>query len=150
MKKQYEIQRGNFGEIVGIEGCLDYELLAQAHRILDASVIAEDLPAAYVDVDKKHRGSALNYDLYDIDVSRGKVRVALYQQRETTCTKWGNSPTKNYFLLTAGRGKTPPTLDWLDDARKRRVVRLARHSVQAGEIIEVLTRRDQPTAAVAA
>ena len=137
--RNLHLPRGHYGEIGG--GTDELRRLVRAAReILDAAVKADKLDAEYCDVDRKHRGSALNYDLYDVVVTRGRVVSALFQARQTTCTKYGNSPVKDYVLLTRrGRAKVP-AVEWLDDARKRRVVRLSRHSLLAGEVIEVLTR----------
>lgn len=63
--------------------------------ILNAAILKSLLPAEFVDVDRKHRGSALNYSVYDYDKNS-----LLVQKRHTTCTKYGNSPQVDYFYLT--------------------------------------------------
>ena len=93
----------SFGQLISATN--DTHLKA-ARRLLELAIKAGLLDAPYVDVDRKHRGSALNYDLYD-----AKDGVALYQCRHTVCTKYGNTPTKDYVLLRRkGRGVE---LEWL-------------------------------------
>jgi len=78
-----------------------------ARTLLARAIEAGNLDASYVDIDRKHRGSALNYDLYD-----AKDGIALYQQRHTVCTKFGNSPAKDYFLVRrTGRKVSVEQLD---------------------------------------
>jgi len=85
------------------------------------------LGSPYCDVDKKHRGSALNYEIYDY--ARG---VVLVQKRLTICTKYGNSPQKDYFLLLRLKGKVVVK----DAPKKMSIVRMAKKSPKQGEIIQ--------------
>ena len=80
-------------------------------KLLHEAISKEYLNEPYVNVDKKHRGSALSYDLYD--VSRNEI---LIQRRYTVCTKYGNSPTKNYFVIRR-HGRTIQVLRVTDDAK---------------------------------
>lgn len=119
----------NFGQLVSATN--DTHLKA-ARRLLELAIKAALLDAPYVDVDRKHRGAALNYDLYD-----AKDGVALFQRRYTVCTKYGNSPSKDYCLLRRkGRGVE---LEWLGGSEKARVVKLSRVATTLGEVINTLT-----------
>jgi len=103
-----------------------------ARTLLNRAISEGYLSKPYVDVDHKHRGSALNYELYD-----AKDGIALYQKRYTVCTKYGNSPTKEYFYVCrAGRRVT---VEQLDAKAKARVVKLAKASSILGEVINTLT-----------
>lgn len=125
-----------YGELVGLER----ELAQQALDLLSTAITSGKLVAPYVGVDKRHKGSALNYDLYDIALgSRGQVVAALFQQRYTVCTKYGNSPSKEYVLIRRQRGKTVQ-IQMLDDTLKRQVMRRARQAKVSGEVIEVVSR----------
>lgn len=120
----------NFGQLVSAAN--DTHIKA-ARGLLERAIKAGLLEAPYVDVDRKHRGSALNYDLYD-----AKDGIALYQRRFTVCTKHGNSPKKDYFILRRkGRGVE---LEWLGGSEKSRVVKLSRVATTLGEMINTLTR----------
>lgn len=119
----------SFGQLISATN--DTHLKA-ARRLLELAIKAGLLDAPYVDVDRKHRGSALNYDLYD-----AKDGVALYQCRHTVCTKYGNTPTKDYVLLRRkGRGVE---LEWLGGSEKARVVKLSRVATTLGEVINTIT-----------
>lgn len=119
----------NFGQLVSATN--DTHIKA-ARGLLERAIKAGLLEAPYVDVDRKHRGSALNYDPYD-----AKDGIALYQRRFTVCTKYGNSPNKDYFLLRRkGRGVE---LEWLGGSEKARVVKLSRVATTLGEVINTLT-----------
>lgn len=103
--------------------------LAQA--LLAQAIQSGKLEKPYVDVDSRHRGSALNYDLYDI-----KGASVLIQSRHTTCTKWGNSPKKDYLLLRKmGRGVT--VIDMNES--KPVIVKLAKASDGLGDVIDALS-----------
>ena len=145
MSKKITVTRNEaYGHIAGYIG-LPVSATSQAPDIQLAKLIkqcvgeAGPMSESYVDVDRKHRGSALNHDMYDVVINNGKVRQALVQERYCTCTKYGNAVTKEYFLLTASRGKVKSCV-MLDDSTKRRVVKMSRTAKQAGEIIEVLSR----------
>lgn len=119
----------NFGQLVSAANDTH---IKGAMGLLERAVKAGLLGAPFVDVDRKHRGSALNYDLYD-----AKDGIALYQSRYTVCTKYGNSPTKDYVLLRRkGRGVE---LEWLGGSEKARVVKLSRIATTLGEVINTLT-----------
>ncbi len=139
MAKTTTVTRGQYGEINQCLGALD--AYKNARALLNAAVMANKLEAEYCDVDRKHRGSALNYSLYDVEIVRGKVVAALFQARQTECTKWGNSPQKDYLIIRKNGRSKVPSVTWLGDAQKLRVVRLSRHSLVAGEVIEVLMRQ---------
>lgn len=119
----------SFGQLISATN--DAHLKA-AKVLLERAIKAGLLDAPYVDVDRKHRGSALNYALYDT-----KDGIALYQSRYTVCTKYGNSPTKDYFLLRRkGRGVE---IEWLGGSEKARVVKLSRVATTLGEVINTIT-----------
>ncbi len=119
----------NFGQLVGATNDTH---IKGARTLLERAIKAGLLDAPYVSVDRKHRGSALNYDPYD-----AKNGIALYQRRYTVCTKYGNSPTKDYVLLRRkGRGVE---LEWLGGSEKARVVKLSRVATALGEVINTLT-----------
>ena len=103
-----------------------------ARALLARAISDGHLDASYVDVDHKHRGSALNYELYD-----AKEGIALYQQRHTVCTKYGNSPTKKYFFVRRTGRKV--SVEQLDAKAKAHVVKLAKASRNLGEVIDTLT-----------
>lgn len=106
--------------------------LKAAKVLLERAIKARLLDAPYVNVDRKHRGSALNYDPYD-----AKDGIALFQRRYTVCTKYGNSPTKDYVLLR--RKGRRVELEWLGGSEKARVVKLSRVATTLGEVINTLT-----------
>lgn len=119
----------SFGQLVS---AMNDTHIKAARGLLERAIKAGLLAAPYVDVDRKHRGSALNYDLYD-----AKDGIALYQRRYTVCTKYGNSPTKDYFLLRRkGHGVE---LEGLGGPEKARVVKLARVANNLGEVINTVT-----------
>lgn len=119
----------SFGQLLG---ATNGKHIKAAGELLKRAIKAGLLGAPYVEVDRKHRGSALNYALYD-----AKDGIALYQSRYTVCTKYGNSPTKDYFLLRRkGRGVE---IEWLGGSEKARVVKLSRVATTLGEVINTLT-----------
>ncbi len=80
--------RNEFGAITsGVE-------YNKARLIILLAIKNKKLKNEYVDVDRRHRGEALNYSVYDIRSS-----TVIIQRRFTICTKYGNSPTKDYILL---------------------------------------------------
>lgn len=105
---------------------------AHAQQILALAIKKGMLEPEYCDVDRKHRGSARNYDLYDFAPG-----VALVQQRDTTCTKYGNRPKKQYWLIRRnGAGKL--TVESADHA-KARIAKLAKSDLPFGGIIAAIT-----------
>ncbi len=110
--------------------------LSKGAILADEAIAKEYLKAPYVNVDKRHRGSALNYDLYDAD--RNEVLV---QRRYTACTKYGNSPTKDYFVIRRHRQAIQVLL--VSDDAKRLVVKRSRTTKELGEVLEVLHRNDE-------
>lgn len=89
------IERGHFGEIS------DRDLLKPFVAILHKAIGKGLLDAEYVDFDAKRRGSALNYDIYDV-VKR--PATLLLQRRETEGDKYGLHPQKTYLVLRRGVG----------------------------------------------
>ena len=98
-----------------------------AREILVDAIIAGHLQEEYCDVDRKHRGSALNYAMYDIASG-----VILIQQRYTTCTKWGNNPQKDYYLLL----RTCDGVVKVEAPHKMAIVRASKLGLPAGKVIE--------------
>jgi len=133
MPQTQEICRGSYGELIL---AVNDPVVAAGKKLLKEAIAKGYIDEPYVDVDKKHRGSALNYDLYD--VNRHEVLV---QRRYTVCTKYGNSPTKNYFVIRR-HGMTIQVLRVTDDA-KPLVVKRSRASVELGEVLEVLHRKNE-------
>lgn len=133
MHQTQQILRGTYGELIfaGNNPVID-----AGRQLLKEAIAKEYLKAPFVDVDKRHRGSALNYDLYD--ANRNEVLV---QRRYTVCTKYGNSPTKDYFVIRR-HGKAIQVLLVSDDA-KRLVVKRSRTTKVLGEVLEVLRRNDE-------
>jgi hypothetical protein len=133
MHQAQQIIRGTYGELIlaGRNPVID-----GGRKLLNEAIAKGYIDEPYVNVDKKHRGSALNYDLYD--VNRNEV---LIQRRYTVCTKYGNSPTKNYFVIRR-HGKTIQVLRVTDDA-KSLVVKRSRASVEFGEVLDVLHRKSE-------
>jgi len=133
MHQTQQILRGSYGELIlaGKNPFID-----GGRKLLNEAIAKGYIDEPYVNVDKKHRGSALNYDLYD--VNRNEV---LIQRRYTVCTKYGNSPTKNYFVIRR-HGKTILVLRVTDDA-KSLVVKRSRASVELGEVLDVLHRKSE-------
>lgn len=99
----------------------------EAREILVDAIIAGHLVEEYCDVDRKHRGSALNYAIYDI-----ASNVILIQQRATTCTKWGNNPQKDYYLLL----RVQEGVVKIDAPHKMAIVRASKLGLPAGKVIE--------------
>lgn len=110
----------------------DDKHIKAAWKLLKRAVDKCLLDAAYVDVDRKHRGSALNYDLYD-----AKDGIALFQRRYTVCSKYGNSPKKDYFLLRrSGRNLD---IEWLGASAKSRIVKLSKVATTLGRVVNTIT-----------
>lgn len=133
MLKTQQILRGTYGELI-FAG--NNPLIDAGRQLLKEAIAKGYIDEPYVDVDKKHRGSALNYDLYDVD--RNEVLV---QRRYTVCTKYGNSPTKSYLVIRR-HGKAIQVLRVIEDA-KPLVVKRSRASVEFGEVLEVLHRKSE-------
>jgi hypothetical protein len=133
MLKTQQILRGTYGELI-FAG--NNPLIDAGRQLLKEAIAKEYLKAPFVAVDKKHRGSALNYDLYDVD--RNEVLV---QRRYTVCTKYGNSPTKDYFVIRRHRNSIQVLL--VSDDAKRLVVKRSRTAKVLGEVLEVLHRNDE-------
>ena len=125
------ITRGTYGEIhpssTGTPAPATY---GHAQAILAQAIRQGTLDAPYCDVDKKHRGSALNYDLFDF--ARG---VALVQRRNTVCSKYGNSPTKSYWMLRRRAGKVTVTMA----PGKATIAKLAKSDLPWGGVIAAIT-----------
>lgn len=125
------VNRGYYAEIINNKenNC---PVFAYGQKAIVAAINQGIIEPEHVDVDRKHRGSALNYDVYDVDM---KTRTVLIQRRYTVCTKYGNSPTKDYYILKINRGKVSliPCPEW-----KARVVKTARVSMFSGELLKRL------------
>lgn len=133
MHQTQEIRRGSYGELIL---AANNPHIDAGRKLLAEAIAKEYLDEPYVDVDKKHRGSALNYDMYD--VNRHEVLV---QRRYTACTKYGNSPTKDYYVIRR-HGKAIQVLRVTDDA-KPFVIKRSRASMELGEVLEVLHRKNE-------
>lgn len=126
--------RGYYGQMVEFAG------QAEAASLLSDAQQMGIIEMAYCDVDRKHRGSALSYDTYDYDATSGML---LIQQRHTTCTKWGNSPRKNYLVLR--RTDDQITITNVD-GYKAKIVKLCKTpGVEQGDVISVLLGNKQIT-----
>lgn len=106
-----------------------------ATSLLKLAIAANKLEAPYHDMTRHKRhgfiGSCLNYDVYDVTKS-----CVLIQQRQTKRTKYGSTPTKNYFLIRrCGRGVT------VLPAPKATVMKLAKLSSKLGEVIELISKQ---------
>jgi hypothetical protein len=133
MPQTQTLYRGSYGEL---DIASSNAVIADGRKLLKEAIAKEYLKAPYVDIDKRHRGSALNYDLYDAD--RNEVLV---QRRYTVCTKYGNSPTKDYFVIRRHRQAIQVLL--VSDDAKRLVVKRSRTTKELGEVLEVLHRNDE-------
>ncbi len=116
------MKRGFYGAII-IDDRPGYK---HALSILQTSIKKGLLDPEYCDVDNKHRGSALNYEIYDY--ARG---VVLIQRRKTTCTKYGNSPKKDYYILGRLKGKVFK----VKAPKKNAIVRQAKKDLGTGYIL---------------
>lgn len=123
--KEKTINRNKWGAIVSGDG------YNEAQDILLDAIAAGIIAKEYCDVDRKHRGSALNYDLYDYADG-----VVLVQQRHTICSKYGNNPQKNYLLLI----KTGDSVAVATAPHKMMIVRAAKLNPEAGYIIQKIAR----------
>jgi hypothetical protein len=133
------ITRGTYGQIIptiSTTGTAAPSTYGHAKSILAQAIRRGVVDAPYCEVDAKHRGSALNYDLYDF--ARG---VALVQQRHTTCTKYGNSPTKTYLILRRQCGVVTAT----EAPGKARIAKLAKSGLPWGGVIAAITGRKPAT-----
>lgn len=130
MDNKFCITRGSYGEILSQT---NHPLYGAAKKLLARAIQSGYLQQPYVDVDKKHRGSALNYDIYDACTSS-----VLIQRRKTICTKYGNSPTKDYYSIAKRRGNLVVTE--VSEYAKPLVVKRCKASHELGEAIELLER----------
>lgn len=127
------INRGYFGQIVNtITDGYNCPVFAYGSKAISLAVAQGMLKGEYCSVDRKHRGDALNYDIYDVDI---KKRLVLVQRRHTVCTKYGNSPTKDYFLIKLTRNKVE-VQDF--NSFKPVIVKLSRVCNFAGELLKTL------------
>jgi hypothetical protein len=122
-------RRNEYGALVQIPD----ELGTVARTLLSQAIAAKKLTAPYHDMElhKRHGylGRCLNYDFYDVSKS-----CVLVQQRETERTKYGSSPTKNYFIIRrCGRGVM------VTAAPKAIVAKLAKASTALGQVINTIT-----------
>lgn len=101
-----------------------------AVEIILSAIRTGKLDDEYVDVDRHHRGTALNYDLYDLIGA-----TVVIQRRFTRCTKHGNSPTKDYFLVqTCGKGVIVKDIN----KYKPSIVKLAKSKLKLGAIVDLV------------
>ena len=133
MQQTQAIHRGTYGELLLTGNNL---AIGAGRKLLDEAIAKEYLKAPYVNIDKKHRGSALNYDVYDVD--RNEVLV---QRRYTVCSKYGNSPTKDYFVICR-HGKAIQVL-LVSESAKRLVIKRSKAAKELGEVLDVLRRNSE-------
>lgn len=124
-----KIQRGEYGEIISAGG----DPLLDAGRKLLATAIATNLIEAPYHTVKNRKGSALNYDIYD--VGRGCVLV---QQRCTSFKPNRFRMTKDYYLLFKRGGSV--AFSKVEQGAKAMLIKRCRQTQEFGEAIEVLTR----------
>ena len=120
------VYRGHYGELQRRNP--EPITLSRGAAILDAAISRGRVDAPYCEVDHKHRGTALNWDIYD--AAPGRVLV---QRRHTTCTRWGSSPTKQYLILSRDRRSKITVTS--ADAYKAVIVKLAKTAPRLGAII---------------
>ena len=120
-----------YGEIVSS----DNRYYRSGQKILSTAIRKGLLESPYCNVDGKHRGSALNHDIYDIAPG-----LILIQRRYTTCTKYGNSPKKDYFMLLNIGKKVIK----IDAPKKMSIVRMAKKNPRDGDIIKHITGEKNP------
>lgn len=101
-----------------------------ARMILADALLTGTLAPEYVAVDRKHRGSALNYDIYD-----AAPDCLLIQERHTTCDKYGNHPQKNYLILI----RVGDNIAKIPAPHKMAIARAAKLDPPVGHIIKKIT-----------
>lgn len=121
------IARNHYGALVSFP--------IAALQLLNQAIASDKLDDEYNNIkfDRRGRpiGQCLNYDCYDFHGC-----AVLVQRRETTCTKYGSCPQKDYFIVRkCGRGVTVKPAD------KARVVKLSRQATQLGQVIDTLEGR---------
>lgn len=102
------------------------------HNAINLGII----PPEYCTIDRKHRGSARSYAIYD----RAKNEI-LVQRRDTTCTRYGNSPRKSYLALTVNLDGTISYENF--DKYKAKIVKLAKSVQELGDVLAVLRNEKQ-------
>jgi hypothetical protein len=118
-----KINRNSWGAIVSAD--------QHAKMILADAMLDGVLEPEYCDVDHKHRGSALNYDIYDyVD------NAILVQKRHTTCDKYGNHPQKDYIILMNINGEVVRA----DAPHKMAIARAAKLNPPIGHILHKITK----------
>lgn len=121
------VSRGFYGELKNMH--------PRGKELLSLAIAKRKLPGTYAVFDERRRGKALNYDFYDCTPTGSAVIV---QQRWTTVSKYGNSSTKNYFLLRRqGRGVAVEDFD----ANKAMIVKLAKLAYEWGSVIKTLVEK---------
>jgi hypothetical protein len=123
--------RGYYGELTGDDA-------NEGRAILSLALKNGQLPHEYCDVDQKHRGSALNYSIYDVTKN-----TVIVQQRETTCDKYGNHPKKTYYRIDRKRINSKTAVVQKIDSWKPRIVKLAKTVDEVGDIIAVINGSKQ-------
>lgn len=103
--------------------------------LIRAAVDTGKITPEFFSVDKKWRGKALNYSIYDV-----KGNAAIIQHRLTTCSKYGNSPVKDYLLLQkCGAGISVTDINEF----KPRIVKLAKSELELGSIIDIIKGKNK-------
>lgn len=121
------VSRGFYGELKNMH--------PRGKELLSLAIAKRKLPGTYAVFDQRRRGKAMNYDFYDCTPTGSAVIV---QQRWTTVTKYGNSSTKNYFLLRRqGRGVVVEDFD----THKAMIVKLAKLAYEWGSVIKTLEEK---------
>lgn len=123
------MKRGHYGQLIVTwkDGDKDETTgFIYARSILYQAIKKGIIEEEYCGVDNKHRGECLNYDVYDYAPG-----IALVQKRKTTCTKYGNSPQKNYLLIGRVKGK----VFVIPAPKKNAIVRQAKKDPKPGGII---------------
>lgn len=105
-------------------------------KLIALAIKTKKLDVESADFDRRGRGSALNYDIYDISKSGG---TAVIQRRVTTVSKYGQSPHKDYYLIQKkGRGIIVTDLDDIKHLVVRKAKKLDKH-----KLIDFIIERDR-------
>jgi hypothetical protein len=118
-----QVQRNDYGAIVA-----PADVLAAGRALVALAISTGKLDREHCSFDRKRRGSALNYDIYDV---RGGT--ALVQRRYTEGDKYGLHPTKSYFLIRRqGKGVV------VKGAPKATARKLAQNAPELGAAVDAL------------
>ncbi|MGK2911265.1 MAG: hypothetical protein ACSLE1_15900 [Sphingobium sp.] len=91
------IARGQYGEISTAD-----PLYSIGRKLILRAIAQGKLSPEHVDFDHHRRGTAQNYDVYDVQVRPFRI---LIQDRYTTGDKYGLHPVKRYYTLTMTKGR---------------------------------------------